>query len=311
MLARTPQRFFMFLARFSLLAALAFGTATLGANGTVDTAHAQAPKLKVGITVAATINGPESLGVQVSEALGASLLERFDIEVVAGANAQATLPAIARSEQCLGDSACLVEAGKALGVDELLMLIVVDVGDQVKVEATWVEVSTGKTALRTAIDAHQAAELMAKDFEAQAKLILPDAPEKQVAVDPVEVPDEKGNEGDGNKALNGMEKPIVTKTRGRQWTPLSKGLLLGGGAAVGISLLYGGYHLIECGGTECSEDKSRPGADQAFDIVGGLGVVSVSVASFLYFTSEEEAEQLPVSLDLRSDRVGVTFGGRF
>ncbi|MBL4636220.1 MAG: hypothetical protein JKY56_20335, partial [Kofleriaceae bacterium] len=108
--------------RFSLLFVIA---ATLSFS---STAHSQNPEKKVGVAVSAVINTDIETAIEVSAALGKALRKRLEVTVISGAEAQSLLPASARAEDCLGDTTCLTAAGRALGVDELLMLIIVDIG---------------------------------------------------------------------------------------------------------------------------------------------------------------------------------------
>jgi hypothetical protein len=273
-------------------------------------AHAEEDK-KIGVAVSAVINGSPGTGPEVSEALGAALATTLKATVVAGAEAQALLPESARTETCLGDSACLVEAGKALGVDELLMLIIVDSVEEVKVEATWVNVNSGKTALRPSISASKAGDSMAEQFAASASSLLPDIEVRvQVAEDTSEPLEDVGTPPPDTSTTTGGA--VTSQSSGRQMSSLSKQLFIGGAVALGASLGYGAFRRSECGSfSECDPADDRPGLDAAADVVGVAGVLSLSVATYLFFSSSSSEGPAPVSVNVSGEAVGFSMGGRF
>tara|TARA_R110002096_G_scaffold44526_13_gene120537 strand:+ start:126995 stop:127888 length:894 start_codon:yes stop_codon:yes gene_type:complete len=272
-------------------------------------AHAQ-DETKVGVTVSAVINAESSVGIKVSAALGKALGETLNVTVLAGADAQARLPEAARSETCLGESSCLVSAGKALEVDQLLMLIIVGVGDELKVEATWVDVASGETALRPGITTGETPSAMRAAFTANAQELLPGVAERTTntttsptittpldttvtpGTEPVRDPKPKGDEGNGT----------------------AKVLMYGGGALLGVGAGYFFYQLAAtCDGSlDCPEDNYSKGRDVAFDVVGVVGAVALSAGLFMHLTADDkEAAPGPVGLNIGSDSFRVSYGGNF
>ncbi len=271
-----------------------------------STAHSQNAEKKVGVAVSAVINTNLETGIKVSAALGKALSKRLEVTVVSGAEAQTLLPAAAQAENCLGDTACLTAAGQALGVDELLMLIIVDIGGNYKIEATWIDVKSGDTALRPAIDAPTSADLLSKSLENQVGTLLPDA-----ALRMIDAPVEPPTKHDDLVEKDPQEVTAPTVKSEKSWNGTSKALLWGGVAAVAIGASRFTFRLIDCKGFETGMNCSKKsGIDSAADVVGTLGVISITAAVYLYLSSEE-TETIPVAFGVQKDSVAFTYQGRF
>ncbi|MCP4449485.1 MAG: hypothetical protein GY811_29745 [Myxococcales bacterium] len=249
----------------------------LGGTGMVN-AQTDAPEIKIGVAVSTVINAKPHWGPRVSAALGKALGETLSAQVLSGPDAQARLPEEARSETCLGDAACLLSAGKALGVDQLLMLIIVGVGDELEIKATWVDVATGDTALRPGITTADTADAMRAAFAAKAQELLPDVSVRASA-----------------------------STTASTTAP-------GAGTGVGSGT---GSNPHNVGATKCSDGprSCESGYEDpiALDIVtGGLATVALSAGLYMYFSGDEkEQTAAPVGLSVGSDSFQVSYGGSF
>ncbi len=273
---------------------------------------AHAEDRKIGVAVSAVINGSPGTGPEVSEALGAAIAAVLKAEVVAGTESQNLLPESARSETCLGDSDCLVAAGKAMGVDELLMLIIIDSAEEVKIEATWVDVASGKTALRPSISASKSSDSMAEQFAANAASLLPgiesrspvvdEEPDPNAPVDPVDPID---------SSVSGNNQPGVSTAGGHYMSPLATKLLIGGGIGIVAGLGYGVYRYSDC---ESSFNSCEPGGgavEVVADVAAIGGAIAVGLALRMYFTSDSTEEAPPISLSVSDEAVAFSLGGQF
>lgn len=259
---------------------------------------AHAEELKIGVAIGATINASPEVSVAVSEAVGTALQTKLKVSAIGGAQAQSMLPEEAKAETCLGDSACLVQAAKALQVDQLLMLVVVGVGEEIKIEATWVEVATNQTALRPALTLSTDPALMSAELLTHVSDLLPDAELRK----PVVV----GADDSVVDTAATTQTQQMRPARGNHLTGLSTGLFIGGGLALTGSLAYGAYRLFKCDGRDCGASKDFNGIA---DGIGVAGAVSLSIASYLYFTSGEP--ESPIALQVNDDSFAVSYGGRF
>ena len=292
---------------------LALATAALLIMALSSNAAAQDSKdTKVGVAVSAVINGSPGIGTEVSEALGAALATMLKAEVIAGNNSQSRLPQAAQSETCLGDSACLVAAGKALGVDQLLMLIIIDSAQEVKVEATWVDVATGTTALRPAISASKSSDNMADHFLANAASLLPDIELRPQENNDLVVPPDNSVDNGSGFVTTGPVGPTPEGPGGRHFTSLSGGLAIGGGVLLGAGLGIAGYLASQCGFNKCDEEEGDQGALPAVaDVTIGFGAAALVGAGVMYLLSDSGKESAPVALSLSGESVAFSYGGSF
>lgn len=301
------------LRNFALLAASALLVFALSSN-----AHAEKGDTKVGVAVSAVINGSPGIGTEVSEALGAALESMLKVEVIAGNESQSRLPKAAQSETCLGDSACLVDAGNALGVKQLLMLIIINSAQGVKVEATWVDVANGTTALRPSISASKSSDNMADHFLANAASLLPGIELRPQEKNDVVVPDPPDDTGTATIVPPLTEPTPETPSRGKHFTPLSTGLAIGGGALAVAWLGLVGYQASECGFDKCDIDHPDPEDDEdvgslplVADVTAGLATAALVGAGVLYLLSDSGEESPPVAISVSSESVAFSYGARF
>jgi len=275
---------------------------------------------KIGIIVSAVVNVDESTGVMVSAAMAKALAGVLNAEIVAGADARAGLPETARNETCLGDTACLVSAGKTLKVDQLLMLIIVGLGDEIKVEATWVNVNKRETALRTGITTATSPEALAAAFSANAQELFPGVPLRKKAIDTPATDDnaqidDNGTTANNNTVNSSPQTSVAPLTSESNST--GKVLMVGGGVIVAGWLGYGAYRLSECGsfGASCKGGSNHHTQDRIVDTVGVLGTAALSAGLYMLLTADDASEgapsPAPVAVAVDSDSLGFSFGGRF
>ncbi len=310
--------------RLLTLVLLSLGLQPLG----VGLVHAQGDSrdTKIGVTVSAVINAKPQVGPRVGAVLGKALGETLKASILSGPDAQARLPEEARSETCLGEATCLVSAGKALGVDQLLMLIIIGVGDELKIEATWVNVATGETALRPGITTADSDDALWAAFTSKASELLPGVTTR--ASDSTGTASNTGTAGttgttgttSNSNTSTGSGASVNSTVPSNQ--PATSGnrtakiLMIGGGVAVAGYLGYGAYRLSQCGEIfGCKDDPAtdRFGQDLTVDVLlGGLGTVALSAGLYMYLSSDEEAASpAPVGFNVGSDSFQLSYGGSF
>ena len=116
----------------------------------VPEAAAQSPQ-RIGVVVTTAVNMKEGEVDDMAAALGQALEQNLGVVVTAGAETRRRLPANGLPEGCMADSACRFDLGERLDADELLMLVVARVGSRIQIDATWIDVPSGKLASRPAV----------------------------------------------------------------------------------------------------------------------------------------------------------------
>ena len=129
----------------------------------------------VGITVALAIELSDIERGLLEERLGEALAERFEVTIVAGDAAQRKLVE-KPSETCIAENPCLSKVASTLGVDRLLMLVAVRVGNDVQVDATLYEAKSGQARTLPSVKMSAEASMWKAAFVENADRLLPGAP---------------------------------------------------------------------------------------------------------------------------------------
>ncbi|HUH04849.1 MAG TPA: hypothetical protein VML75_22785 [Kofleriaceae bacterium] len=127
---------------------------------------------RVGVMVGVRVNVDPPAADAIAAELGAALRASLPIDVIAGEDATRRLPAEGVSQSCVAELECRLEMGRRLDADELLFLVIVRMGDTIQIDATWADISSGKTASRPAIELGPDADRAAV-FARNAPLLLP------------------------------------------------------------------------------------------------------------------------------------------
>ncbi|MEZ4364861.1 MAG: hypothetical protein R2939_01075 [Kofleriaceae bacterium] len=146
-------------------------------------AHADAPPPRIGVVVEVAVNvGPsrvEQLGAALADALASTLV----VDAFGGADVTRRLPPGGLPEECLTTPACVADLGARLDASQLLFLAVVAIGDELAVDATWIDVASGATASRPRVNLAVAGP--DRDaFVAAAPRLLPAAAVRPTATEP-------------------------------------------------------------------------------------------------------------------------------
>lgn len=273
-------------------------------------AHAEEGDTKVGVAVSAVINGSPGIGIEVSEALGAALESMLKVEVIAGSDSQNLLLPAQQSETCLGNTVCLQDAGKILGVEQLLMLIIIESAQGVKIEATWVDVANGTTALRPSISTSKSSDDMADHFLANAAVLLHGIELRPQEKNDIVVADPPDDPGTGTVVPPATGPTPETPSSGKHFTSVSTGLAIGGGVLFAASLGIGGYLWSACNSEqECSNSQMTIAhIATGMGIVGGAAIVGAGV---MYLLSGSVEESAPVAFSVSSESLALSYGGSF
>jgi len=250
---------------------LATATAALAlaaAPGPVRAAPTPArPRVAVVVDLVASVSRERA--IELGLALADALQRELEIDAVGGADVERLLPPGGVPDDCVAAPACLADLGGRLDATQLLLLGVVQVGDRVRVDATWIDVARGEAVSRPRIEL--AADARAGEvFAAAASRLLPDVPHRPPA-------------GTGDRPPPGPRRHLTPLT----WT-------LGGvavaalGIGVGFGLSANGtYDRCERDPDGCDDD-TRDGIGRkalAADLLMGSALVVATTATILYLRS--------------------------
>lgn len=279
-------------------------------------APAAAEKVRrVGIVVTTKVNVSDAQVSQVSTTLGEIVQARFDVDVIAGADAVRRLPPQGVSTRCVADVECRLELGRRLDAEELLLLVMVGAGDRVQIDPTWVDVASGRVTSRPAIELEPGADLRAI-LERAAPALLPHLRERSSGPAPAPEPREREVVvlTPGVQAATGSERRLTPAT----WiaTGVSAGALIG--ATVFSLSSRRKFDTLDgdgCRRMPCSKDDidSLRRDTILADVFFGTAIVAAGAAVVLYVTGESEAPAAPAKLSVGPGpgSVGLSLGGAF
>lgn len=251
-------------------------------------AAAQSPQ-RIGVVVTTAVNMNDAEVDELAAALGQALEQTLGVVVTAGAETRRRLPAEGLPDGCVADAACRADLGERLDADELLMLVVARVGTRVQIDATWVDVPSGKLAARPAVVLEGDAD-RAQVFRGAAQTLLPH-------LQPVPTLSEIRPARPAPTPLaraNPRPEPRERRMTGAAWLAAGVSVAaLAGGAGLGY-LNWDTYQGLESGEL-CGDDAAcRDDEKQALerknwiaDGAVGLGVVAGVTALILYLGSDE------------------------
>jgi hypothetical protein len=277
---------------------------------------------RVGVVVTVTLNTRAQEARRLADALGSALLDQLDIDVVAGREAERRLPPGGVPDTCVVDSACQQDVGRRLDADQLLLLAVVRVGARVQIDATWVNVATGRTASRPRILLHDG-QSPSKVFADAVFELMPDAALRMGA----------GRRRAGERTAAGDQPASGPAAELAAPAPrhVTTGVWIAGGLGAGALLASGVFaadamrrhrdlDASGCADTPCSisDIDAVDTRARVADVLLGVGVIAGVTAVVLYWQSgapgaEQTAGQHRPRLDVvATDRsMSLTWGGSF
>jgi hypothetical protein len=250
------------------------GLAMLAATGTAAADPAPRPRVAVVVDLVANLDGARA--TELSAAMAAALGRTLEVDAIGGADVARRLPASGLPEDCLVVPTCLRELATRLDATELLFLSMVQVGDAVAIDATWVGLATGEIRARPRLEITADARAGERFANAAARLLPHAAPRSR----PVTL------------------APVVTvpPTARRRMTPTTWALggaslaALGGGLGLGLSA-RATYQRCEREPDRC-DAGTRDGLGRralAADVLTAAAVLGGGVTLYLYLRSARRA----------------------
>lgn len=141
------------------------------------TGVARADRIKVAVVPGFAVNLDSARVDALSQDLAAALAAELDVDAIGGLEVRRQLPSEGLPADCLTTPACVADVAKRLSATQLLFVVMVDAAGTgaVQIDSTWVDVATGKSTSRAAIDVPSVAEAKTR-FASAAHQLLPDAP---------------------------------------------------------------------------------------------------------------------------------------
>ncbi len=258
----------------AVLASLLLGVTGAAQAQPAPTAPAAAPAThepRVAVVIELAVNVEPARVEALSAALADALNRELEVDAFGGGDVERRLPAGGLPEDCLATPTCIADVAARLEVAQLLVIAVVQVGDDIQIDASWVDVATAEVSARPRI--LLPADARAGEVFGDAALrLLPRARKRPLSVaQPVEVT---------------TPGPSRRFTRGT-WIAGGLGVAaLGAGIGVGFST-RASYGRCEPLGVNCSDDEKSSIRTRAL-VADGLfagAAAGLTAAVILYLRS--------------------------
>ena len=187
--------------------------------------------LQVGVVLVEVEDISSKEALDISSKLGAALQRELLVDVVAGEDAARRL-SFEISDECVASASCVEQVSTALGVEQVLFLVVVRISDSIQLNATWTDFRSDQIATRSPIIIKVGND-MKPIFAAAATALLPNAPRRPAAKDV-----QQDRPPDRPISISDNKPPSETPARGRRIT-LGSAIV----ASVGAVALAGGTWL--------------------------------------------------------------------
>jgi hypothetical protein len=244
---------------------------------------------RIGIVVTVQVNVSAELADRLATELGDALRAERPVDVIAGRETTRRLPPEGLADDCVARSDCRNELGRRLDADELLLLVLVELGDRIQIDATWANVASGKVTSRPQIVLEPGADRRQVFIDA-APLLLPHIkkPRFEVSPDIVIVRQAAGSASPG--------RHMTTAT----W--IASGVAAGAlvGAAVFALSAQRKFSTLEndgCRDMACdvNEIDSLRRHSLAADVLFAVAATGAATALVLYLRSADDAPREPAS----------------
>jgi hypothetical protein len=131
--------------------------------------------VRVGIVPGVAVGVDAAKVDALAEELADALKSELVVDAIGGLEVRRKLPAEGIPQDCVVTPACVANVAKQLGAKQLLFVVFIDSGGTLQVDSTWIDIASGKSVSRPAIDISELS-LAKERFVAAARQLLPDAP---------------------------------------------------------------------------------------------------------------------------------------
>jgi hypothetical protein len=259
------------------------------------TADAKVPR--IGIVVGVTVNVDAGVADSVGAALATALVKKLKVDSIGGTEVTRRLPDGGVPDECVSTPACIVDLAKRLAADQLLFLGVIRVGAAYQVDATFVDVASGKQAARPRVQLTDPAKA-SEQFEAAATRFLPDA-----------------------EVRGSTNQTVILHTEGGRHRPIRTVVWVLGGAslaAIGTGVVLGlsaksKFDSCDNPATPCTDSQKDTIKTRALiaDVALGVGIGAAVAAVVLYFKTPVEILPVTPSVSAVPGGAVLSFDGVF
>lgn len=257
-----------------------------------------APSPKVAIVVEVAVGVEPARASEIASALAGALTAQLEVDARGGAVVDTRLGPLA--DGCLAQPRCVTDVARRLEVDQLLFIALVQLGDQLQIDASWMDATGAHTASRPRIQLGPD-DIADEVFRGRAVTLLPEARlRRSPPITPPPPP----------------PPPPAPVARGRHmsaatWTLAGVGAVsLGAGAVLGLST-RSAFLACERDGCDADARDSLRTRGVLADVALGVGAVAAITATVLYVRSAPRAAGVTVDVDASGTGAAVIVGGRF
>lgn len=261
----------------------------------VCAAGANAAPARVAVVPQVEVNVDAQRAEALSGTLADALRDKLDVDAIGGADVSRRLPADGIAPDCVAQPACITQVGARLEADQILFLVIVQVGHTIQLDSTWADVATGKTIARPMVELPDDARA-AQVFADAARKLLPDAPLRATGE---------------NRTVVIHEGTITTPRHLTRTAWITGGVTvvaLGGAITLGL-MTRDAFDACNHPDQACSEDaidavktKSRIG-----DASLAVAIAAGAATAVLYWRSGGET----IAVTPTPGGAAITLGGRF
>ncbi len=302
-----------------------------------------APLPRVGVVVALDVNTTKGERNRIAQAVGDALATAHPVEVTSGWDVERRLQSSEIPRSCIGSPRCMDDLAARLQADELLMLVIVQVGGDVQIEPTWYQVANRRMMSRSAIQFDATAKDLGAVFDPIASGLRPNLdPRADKATAKPSKPTVSSKTGAATVATSGVGAKASTQTgqsvdtagQGGSTTetivepddPANSGrymttgtLIATGIAATALAAGIGttvatDIRYRRCTDGVCEGDERRTLRRYAIaaDVLVGVAAVSTVTAAVLYWRSApSDSSGTEVLITTSPNSAGFMVKGRF
>lgn len=294
------------------------------AGAALSAARAEAAPVRVAIVVHPVVNVPDAESKAIAGELAAAMRKRYDAEIKAGDAVRTKLPANL-PEACVSDPACVGQVGDRVAADQLLFVVLIKVGDEIQMDATWADIQSGRNFPRDTVQLPAAPAERSRVIAEIAPTMLPRG----------EVP-VLGGAGrvDGKpetKTETKAETRLPPSTPADAWPTEERDVnlpawisagLSAASLGVGVALVLGGLADYEAQVSTGCPNQAEP-AGSCVELVDRFGARSTAAnlllvgsalaaaTSIALFAADAADDGTTAAVTVSPDGVGLAWGGRF